>query len=71
VDLVHWAGDVRARARRRGWAGPACGRGPKMRRQPTKAKTSFSFYFSILFQDFQKGSSFKSIFEQENGIFWK
>ena len=35
---------------RGGFAGPACGAGPKARRRPAKEKNSFSFIFQELFK---------------------
>jgi hypothetical protein len=40
------------------WAGLACGCGPKVRRRPTQAEKSFSFYFSIpFFPNFQNATA--------------
>jgi hypothetical protein len=72
VRPVHWTAGARGHAGVSvSWAGLPCGCGPKVGRRPTQAKKEFFFLFFNSFSRFSKGSSFKSIFEQQNDIFWK
>jgi hypothetical protein len=62
AEAAAWRGSARG-------AGPAFDSGPKTRRQPTKEKTSFSFYFLILFQDFQKAVALNQFLSKKMTFF--
>jgi hypothetical protein len=74
VEQAARVGRPKSRAGARGAVRCRLGRngcGPRSEAEAHEGENKFFFLFFNSFSRFSKSSSFKPIFEQENGIFWK